>query len=91
MVFTKNARIKQQQLGFSVLSLQILENFAREKHVKKNTTKLFFGRKEAKLAEQEFKRCIQALSKVMGNTMIEVNGCVSAVYKGKEVKNYAIK
>ena len=84
MVFTKHAKIRQQQRGFrfSPLVLQILEHFSSEKHVKGGATKLFFGKKEAARAAQEFKRAIQALDKVTGSTIIEAGGCVLTLYKG---------
>ena len=84
MVFTEHAKIRQQQRGFrfSPLVLQVLEHFAREKHVRGGATKLFFGKKEAARAAQEFKRAIQALDKVAGSTMIEAGGHVLTLYKG---------
>jgi hypothetical protein len=84
MVFTEHAKIRQQQRGFrfSPLVLQVLEHFAREKHAQGGATKLFFGKKEAARAVQEFKRAIQALDKVVGSTMIEAGGRVLTLYKG---------
>jgi hypothetical protein len=84
MVFTEHAKMRQQQRGFrfSPLVLQVLEHFASEKHVRGGATKLFFGKKEAAHAAQEFKRAIQALDKLTGSTMIEAGGCVLTLYKG---------
>lgn len=68
---SKHASRRQRQRGFSILSLRILEQFARERKDQGNgATELFFGRKEAAKAAREFKRLIQTLDKVTGSTMV---------------------
>jgi len=75
------ARKRQQQRGFSTLSLQILSQFAREKNVAGNAAFLFLGRKEAMKAAREFKRCLQALDKVRGSSMVIDDGQILTLKK----------
>jgi len=78
---TEHARKRQQQRGFSTLSLQILSQFAREKHVAGNATLLFLGRREAMRAAMEFRRVLQTLDKITGSSMIMDNGQILTLKK----------
>jgi hypothetical protein len=78
---TKHAERRRQQRGFSRVSLELLEQFARERHAPGGAVELFFGRREAARATGEFKRILQALDKVAGSSLIIIDGKVVTVYK----------
>lgn len=81
LTLSEHARVRQRQRGFSKLSLNILEQFARRKHVVGGATELFFGKRQAARASEEFKRLIQALDKVNGSSMIIADDRVLTLYK----------
>ena len=81
LALTKHAERRQQQRGFSRVSLELIEQFAQERHARGGAVKLVFGRREAAQASGEFKRLLQALDKVTGSSLIIIDGQVITLYK----------
>jgi len=81
LTLTEHAKMRQRQRGFSNLSLDILEQFARRKHAAGGAKELFFGKREAIRASQEFKKLIQVLDKVNGSSIVILDNYVLTMYK----------
>jgi hypothetical protein len=78
---TKHCCKRLKQRGFSKLTLDIIYQFGRCSAAPGNATKIFFGNKEYREAEREFKGLLQHLDKVKGGNLIIKNDSILTAYK----------
>ena len=78
---SKHSQVRKQQRGFSDFSLKIIQRFGREEDAPGGATKITLGKRECRLAEEEFKRAIQQLDKAKDGKMICINNHIITVYK----------
>ena len=81
MKITNHCYKRLKQRGLSKLSLDIIYQFGRCSAAPGNTTKFFFGNKEYREAEREFKGLLQHLDKVKGGNLIIKNDNILTAYK----------
>lgn len=81
MNYTKHAKIRAKQRGFSKYILEIILDCGSQKMAFGGATKVFFGNKEYQNAVGELKRTLQLLDKAKGGNIIISGNDLITVYK----------
>jgi len=84
MQFTKHAKERMRQRGFSNLTLKIIEENGKLLPCPGGGIKIVFGKREHQRLVQEFKKILQALDKAKDGTIVTIDDHILTMYKNEK-------